>query len=265
MDIIKAHAVKNRCYIVGTKMKPKGIVIHSTGANNPYLRRYVDCPKEVGRNKNNNHWNTSTPGGRYVCVHAFIGYDNTNRVRVAEILPLDICCWGVGRGYKGSYNDSPPYIQIEICEDFLEDYEYYRRAFDTAMEYCSHLCTEFGLSPDNIVGHNEAYLLGYGSNHSDPEHWMKRFGDDMSDFRTGVREMLNVHNESNEELPYIIKVTSPELNIRKDAGTDSLIVGRIIDQGCYTITQTQKGNGASLWGKLKSGAGWISLDYTKKL
>ena len=46
MDIIKAHAVKNLCYIAARKMTPKGIVVHSTGANNPTLKRYVDCPEE---------------------------------------------------------------------------------------------------------------------------------------------------------------------------------------------------------------------------
>lgn len=34
MDIIRAHAVNNLCYIHGRKMTPKGIVVYSTGANN---------------------------------------------------------------------------------------------------------------------------------------------------------------------------------------------------------------------------------------
>ena len=42
LKIIKAHAVKNLCYIAAEKMIPKGIVVHSTGANNPYLKRYVE-------------------------------------------------------------------------------------------------------------------------------------------------------------------------------------------------------------------------------
>ena len=33
---------KNGCYIVGKKHTPKGIMVHSTGANNPWLKRYVD-------------------------------------------------------------------------------------------------------------------------------------------------------------------------------------------------------------------------------
>ena len=41
--------------------------------------------------------------------------------------------------------------------------------------------------------------------------------------------------------------------------------GAIRDRGTYTIVEEAKGEGATLWGKLKSGAGWISLDYTTKV
>ena len=65
--------------------------------------------------------------------------------------------------------------------------------------------------------------------------------------------------------PYLVKVTATVLNIRKSPSVDSAKVGAIYDSGVYTIVEESKGNGASMWGRLKSGAGWISLDYTKKL
>ena len=58
---------------------------------------------------------------------------------------------------------------------------------------------------------------------------------------------------------YLVKVTTDCLNIRNGAGTNFKINGQITDRGTYTIVETQ-GN----WGKLKSGAGWICLDYTNK-
>ena len=195
MDIIKAYAVKNLCYTTAKKMTPAGIVVHSTGANNPELRRYVDCPEQVGKNLYGNHWNQPKPGGNCVCVHAFIGYDKDKNVRVAEILPLDICCWGVGSGSKGSYNYDPAYIQFEICEDGLKDETYYRKAFSAAEEYAAHLCSAYGLKTENIVSHKEAHQKGYGSNHGDPEHWMKNFGETMDDFRSRVAELLKDKNE----------------------------------------------------------------------
>ena len=129
LEIIKAYAVKNLCYIAAEKMIPKGIVVHSTGANNPNLKRYVDCVNELGINSYGNHWNTPMPDGRKVCVHAFIGYDKNKQIRVAEILPLDICCWGVGSGKNGSYNNNPAYIQFEICEDAKADCTFAQRAY----------------------------------------------------------------------------------------------------------------------------------------
>lgn len=59
--------------------------------------------------------------------------------------------------------------------------------------------------------------------------------------------------------PYRVKVTANVLNIRKGPGTSYAVTGQIKDKGVYTIVQEQNG-----WGKLKSGAGWISLSYTKK-
>ena len=55
------------------------------------------------------------------------------------------------------------------------------------------------------------------------------------------------------------------LNIRQKARVDSLVVGTITDRGVYTIIEEKAGKGAKMWGKLKSGVGWIALDYTNKL
>lgn len=65
--------------------------------------------------------------------------------------------------------------------------------------------------------------------------------------------------------PYLVKVTTDVLNIRKGPGTNYGTNGDIRDKGVYTIVAESDGPGASKWGKLKSGAGWISLDYAKKV
>lgn len=65
--------------------------------------------------------------------------------------------------------------------------------------------------------------------------------------------------------PYLVRVTADVLNIRKGAGTNYGTNGTIRDKGVYTIVAEANGQGATKWGKLKSGAGWISLDYTKKV
>lgn len=67
------------------------------------------------------------------------------------------------------------------------------------------------------------------------------------------------------KLPYRVRITGNPLNIRKGPGTGYGVAGQITDNGVYTITEESTGTGATMWGKLKSGAGWISLDYTKKV
>ena len=64
--------------------------------------------------------------------------------------------------------------------------------------------------------------------------------------------------------PYRVRVTIADLNIRKGAGTNFPSAG-YIKPGVYTIVEEADGKGATRWGKLKSGAGWLSLDYAKKV
>lgn len=66
------------------------------------------------------------------------------------------------------------------------------------------------------------------------------------------------------KLPYTVKVTCDVLNVRTGPGTGYTVAGTITDRGVYTITEEKDGKGAKKWGKLKSGAGWIALDFTEK-
>ena len=63
--------------------------------------------------------------------------------------------------------------------------------------------------------------------------------------------------------PYLVRVKITNLNIRKGPGTNYGTTG-YIQPGIYTIVAESTGKGAAKWGKLKSGAGWISLDYATK-
>ena len=121
-------------------------------------------------------------------MHAFIGKVADGSVRIYQTLPWNYRPWGVGSGKNGSYNAS--HIQFEICEDGLADEEYYNQAFTLAKELCAFLCAEYGISPDNVVGHYEAAAAGYGSNHADPRNWQRKFGGSMEQFRADVRALL---------------------------------------------------------------------------
>lgn len=76
----------------------------------------------------------------------------------------------------------------------------------------------------------------------------------------------SVAETKNDFTAYKVRVTVSDLNIRKDAGTNYAKVGMITDKGTYTIVEEKTGKGSDKgWGRLKSGAGWISLDYVKRV
>lgn len=67
------------------------------------------------------------------------------------------------------------------------------------------------------------------------------------------------------KVPFLVKVSISDLNIRKGPGTDYARV-QFIPIGVYTIMEVRSGKGSSAgWGRLKSGIGWISLDFAKKI
>ena len=61
-------------------------------------------------------------------------------------------------------------------------------------------------------------------------------------------------------LPYLVKVSIPDLNIRSGPGVSFSRTGQFTGKGVFTIVQEQDG-----WGRLKSGAGWICLKYTSRI
>ena len=71
---------------------------------------------------------------------------------------------------------------------------------------------------------------------------------------------------SNADCPFMVKVSIDDLNIRKGAGTNTTKTGRYTGKGVFTIIQVKSGSGSDNgWGKLKSGVGWISLDYCQRV
>lgn len=75
----------------------------------------------------------------------------------------------------------------------------------------------------------------------------------------------NTSTKAAPDVPFTVKVSISDLNIRKGPGTDYAKTGKFTGKGVFTIVEVQSGQGASAgWGRLKSGAGWISLDYAVK-
>jgi hypothetical protein len=103
IKITKKFLTNNDCYKTGRTIKPTGIVMHSTGCNQPNAQVFI------------NTWNQS---GVTKCVHAFIDANG-----IYQTLPFNMRCWGCASGKNGSYNNS--HIQFEIAEDGLKDKDYF--------------------------------------------------------------------------------------------------------------------------------------------
>ena len=329
MRLIKCILTANDCYKAGRTITPKGVMVHSTGANNPLVARYVQpvegqkdeaqLKAEIGGNRNANDWNNP---GLDVCTHAFVGKLADGGVGTVQTLPWNHRGWHAGTGTSGGSANNT-HIAFEICEDDLTDEGYFRKVYQEAVELAAMLCKTYNLNPlaDGVViCHSEGYQRGVASNHADVMHWFPKFGKSMDTFRADVSKAMTpaqvkpqppvsgktytvVKGDTLSEIaqkygttvdtlaqlngikdpnlivvgqvlklpgsttgftPYTVKVTVTELRIRSGPGTDTQAQG-FIEPGVYTIVAEADGPGAKRWGKLKSGAGWISLDYAEKV
>ena len=208
MTLLKCILTDNDCYKAGQTIKPKGVMVHSTGANNPTLRRYVQPLKGskdydrlinvLGVNKNANDWNKPGVGA---CVHGFIGKLADGSIGTVQTLPWNHRGWHAGNGTtRPSANNS--HISFEICEDDLTDPAYFQQVYREAVELTAYLCKQYGLNPlaDGVViCHKEGNRLGMASNHGDVEHWFPRHGKSMDDFRRDVAAELNPKKEEEDD------------------------------------------------------------------
>lgn len=185
MDLRELILKNNDCYKAGRTIIPKGVMIHSTGANNPWLKRYVG-PDDgaLGANIYGNHWNRP---GLSVCAHAFIGKLENGSVATYKTLPWDMRGWHCGR----SGNDT--HIGIEVCEDNLEDRTYFDAVYREAAELTAALCEHYNLDPmasGVVLSHKEGNALGIASNHGDIDHWLAKHEKTMDDFRGEVAKIM---------------------------------------------------------------------------
>ncbi len=294
MKLLTCILTANRCYQTGQKIKPKGVMVHSTGANNPTLRRYVqpiastsgraELLKQLGTNPNSNDWNREGQWvqGKWVpldaCVHGFIGKLADGSIATVRTLPWNHRGWHAGNGTSGrSANDT--HISFEICEDGLADPAYFQKVYREAVELTAMLCKQYGLNPlaDGVViCHQEGYRRGVASNHGDVLHWFPRFGKGMDDFRADVAAELG----QRPIVQFVLQVAkgydaakvgtytataAAGLNIRVAAGTDATALGTLAEGtqvACYGYYNTE--NGADWLLVAANGVtGYVCAEYLK--
>ena len=205
------------CYKGTSTMQVKGVLWHSTGANNPLLSRYVQPTdgsadydkmiKLLGKNKYGTDWNHTKQNAGLNC---WIGKLADGSVTTVQTMPWNYRPWGCGSGSKGSCNTG--WIQFEICEDALTDKNYFNAVYKEAVELTAYLCTLYGLNPKGtanlngvtvpvILCHADSHKLGLGSNHGDVLHWFKKYGKTMDDVRNDVAALMGANIEDSTPTP----------------------------------------------------------------
>ena len=199
MRLYRQILTENDCYQAGKRIVPKGVVIHSTGANNPNLRRYVAPNDGILGEPSMSHWNQP---GKNACVHAFIGKVADGTIATYQTLPWDMRGWHCG-GYANN-----THIGVEICEDDLKNESYFRAVYQEAAELTAHLCQMYGLdplAPGVVLTHAEAHELGWASNHGDVLHWFPKHGKTMDDFRADVARIMEEETMTEARIREIIR------------------------------------------------------------
>lgn len=215
------------CYRGTRTMQVKGVLWHSTGANNPNLRRYVqpsDNDMErakllqiIGKNTNGNDWNHIE---RQAGLNAWVGKLADGSVAAVQTMPWNYRPWGCGSGKRGSCNNG--WIQFEICEDSLADRTYFEAAYKEAVELTAWICDLYGLDPMGkelyqgvnvpvILCHQDSYKLSLGSNHGDIYHWFDRYGKTMEDVRRDVKAAMEEQDMTEAQIRKIIQDMVPEI------------------------------------------------------
>jgi len=198
MRLKQQFLTRNDCFRAGKTIRVRGVMVHSTGANNPRVSRYVPGDAETGFNTAGNHWDRP---GIQKCVHAFVGRFADGGVGTVQTLPWNRRAWHAGGGQKGSANDT--HAAFEICEDGLDDPAWFQAVYWEAAELTAMLCREYGLDPleDGVViCHAEGHKRGIASNHGDVLHWFRRHGRTMDDFRADTARILR--GEEDQMLNY---------------------------------------------------------------
>lgn len=198
---------QSTCYRGTRTMAVKGVLWHSTGANNPWLKRYVqpsdNDPNKaellalLGVNKNRNDWNHIE---RQAGLNCWVGKLADGSVTTVQTMPWDYRPWGCGSDVYGSCNNG--WIQFEICEDGLSDPDYFAKVYKEACEITAYLCSLYDIDPHGTVNyygitvptilcHADSHRLGLGSGHGDVDHWLPKFGKSMATVRDDVAALLS--------------------------------------------------------------------------
>ena len=158
-------------------------------------------------------------------------------------------------------------ITIEVASDKTHPYKVTDKAYEALIDLLVDICKRNKIT--ELKWEADKSLIGKIDKQNMTVHrWFanKSCPGDYLYSRHGqiAREVNSRLNHAKKE--FRVEVDIDNLNIRKGPGTDYAKTGKFTGVGVFTIVEESKGKGSKNgWGRLKSGAGWISLDFAKKI
>ena len=221
------------------------------------------------------------PSSKGASCNYVVGYDGSIGLCVEE-KDRSWCTGGYDKngnpirvnGVSGKSNDYQA-VTIEVASDAKHPYAITEKAMAALIELCTDICRRNGIKKllwsgdKNLVGNPAKQNLTvhrWFANKACPGDYIyQRLGDIAAKVNAKLGVTPPAETKPVSTVPYKVRITATDLRIRKGPGTNTDIVQKAIKPGVYTIVSEATGQGAILWGKLKSGIGWVSLDYCKKL
>lgn len=255
MKVNRSYVSSNNTY---NRNNPQYIVIHNTDN----FRAGADALA---------HAKAQFNGNLSTSVHYYADDGDT----VYQAASNDCGCWHVGVNYGGrlfgTVNNKNS-IGVEMCVQ--EGYDF-NKAFANIVAFVRQLMEETGIPADRVLQHYDVCAKNCPSQIRAKGMWeeFKRqiqsggYGDNeaVSPYGKGdVQFMESLYSNS-----YRVKVSIPDLHIRKGPGTNYGKQPGFTGTGVFTIVEEVVGQGATKWGLLKSYQnnkdGWISLDYAARI
>lgn len=215
-------------------MNPIGVCVHNTYND-------ASAKNEISYMKSNNN---------QVSFHVAI-----DDVEAIQAIRFDRNAWHAGDGGSGTGNRR--YIAVEICYS-KSGGDRFIKAEKRAAKEIAAILKQFGWGISNVKKHQD--FSGKYCPHRTLDMGWQRFLNMISAELNGTSVSSQPSkNTSSNTVGYTVKITASVLNVRKGPGTNYDVSTTVRKNEVYTIVEEKNG-----WGKLKSGAGWISLQYTSK-
>lgn len=210
---------------------------------------------------------------RGASAHFFVGHNG----EIWQCVEENDTAWHCGaKTYKHKECRNSNSIGVELCvkKDANGQWYYTEETKKAAIQLFAYLMDKYGIDEKHVLRHYDVTgkICGEPDVRSGNKEWsafksaISSYGKRANSTSSGSPSESSASNGSaaSSGVPFKVKTTCDVLNIRAGAGTKYKVKGQICEnaskKNVYTIVEVSNG-----WGKLKSGAGWISLAYTKKV